>query len=175
MANTIKVKRSNVSGKVPTPLQVVAGEPAINTADKKMYFGIGSEVVQLLSTYDSTVIQAQIASLAALIALMSNSTSTTVISLTTTEHNQTLCYIPIDLYRSATLMLQVSSGAQYQTSTVNLIHNGINVFINETNLITTGVLLANYDASIVNGDIVVTAIPALINTTFTLVSTYIKV
>jgi hypothetical protein len=38
MANTIKVKRSSVSGKVPTTGDLELGEIAINTYDGKMYF-----------------------------------------------------------------------------------------------------------------------------------------
>jgi len=37
MANTIKVKRSSVAGKVPTTGDLELGEIAINTYDGKMY------------------------------------------------------------------------------------------------------------------------------------------
>jgi len=38
MAQTIKLKRSNTSGAIPTSGQLELGEVAINTADGKMYF-----------------------------------------------------------------------------------------------------------------------------------------
>lgn len=38
MAQTIKLKRSNTSGAIPTSNQLELGEVAINTADGKMYF-----------------------------------------------------------------------------------------------------------------------------------------
>ncbi len=44
MSNSIKVKRSNVPGKVPTTSDVSAGEFALNTADKKLYVGTGGSV-----------------------------------------------------------------------------------------------------------------------------------
>ena len=37
MANTIKVKRSSVAGKVPTTGDLELGEIAVNTYDGKMY------------------------------------------------------------------------------------------------------------------------------------------
>lgn len=37
MANTIKIKRSSVAGKVPTTGDVSAGELAVNIADGKLY------------------------------------------------------------------------------------------------------------------------------------------
>lgn len=37
MANTIRVKRSSVGGKVPTTAQLSLGELAVNTTDGKLY------------------------------------------------------------------------------------------------------------------------------------------
>lgn len=37
MANTIRIKRSSVAGKVPTTSDVSAGELAVNIADGKLY------------------------------------------------------------------------------------------------------------------------------------------
>ena len=38
MANVIKPKRSAVASNIPTTAQLVAGEIALNMADKKLYF-----------------------------------------------------------------------------------------------------------------------------------------
>jgi hypothetical protein len=51
MANTIRVKRSAVSGKVPTTGQCGAGELAVNTNDVELYFGTGSAVAKVHSKY----------------------------------------------------------------------------------------------------------------------------
>lgn len=37
MANTIKIKRSSVAGKIPTTAQLELGELAVNTTDGKLY------------------------------------------------------------------------------------------------------------------------------------------
>ncbi len=47
MSNSIKVKRSNVSGKVPTTTDISAGELAINTFDPALYYGTGSAVIKV--------------------------------------------------------------------------------------------------------------------------------
>lgn len=50
--HTIKVRRSAVPGKVPTLLQLNAGEFAINTADGKAYFSTGSEIIEIANSDD---------------------------------------------------------------------------------------------------------------------------
>ena len=37
MANTIRIKRSNVAGKIPTTSDIDAGELALNTSDKRLF------------------------------------------------------------------------------------------------------------------------------------------
>lgn len=50
MANTIKLKRSNVQGKIPTLAQLTAGELAMNTYDEKVFFSSGSSIFELAKT-----------------------------------------------------------------------------------------------------------------------------
>lgn len=47
MTNTMKVKRSSVSGKIPTVGQLTAGEFAINTTDEKAFFSSGTSIIEL--------------------------------------------------------------------------------------------------------------------------------
>lgn len=55
MAQTIKLKRSNSAGAVPTHLQLELGEVAINTADGRMYFKDSSnEIVWVNKTSEIT-------------------------------------------------------------------------------------------------------------------------
>lgn len=49
MTNTLVVKRSAVPGKIPTTVQLPAGQLAINTNDKKMFFSSGDLVHELLT------------------------------------------------------------------------------------------------------------------------------
>ena len=62
MASTIKIKRSSVAGKIPTTSDIITGELAINTKDKKLYssngtavFEIGSQLTNLTVSGNATV------------------------------------------------------------------------------------------------------------------------
>lgn len=52
MSKPILLKRSSVPNKVPTISDLQAGELALNTADKKLYFGLAAEIVKVLSALD---------------------------------------------------------------------------------------------------------------------------
>lgn len=55
MAQNIKLKRSSVSGKVPTTSQLEAGEIAINTADGKLYFERDDTSIQSIVTTNAVI------------------------------------------------------------------------------------------------------------------------
>lgn len=55
MAQNIKLKRSSVSGKVPTTSQLEAGEIAINTADGKLYFERDDASIQTIVTTNAMI------------------------------------------------------------------------------------------------------------------------
>lgn len=47
MANIVKVKRSNVAGKVPTTTEITGGELGVNMADKKIFINNGANIEQV--------------------------------------------------------------------------------------------------------------------------------
>lgn len=53
MASRIQHKRSSVPGKIPTPLQVEAGELAINCADKALYTKDSSNIIVALNDWEN--------------------------------------------------------------------------------------------------------------------------
>ena len=55
MAQNIKLKRSAVSGKVPTAAQLAAGELAINTVDGKLYFERDDATIQTIVTTNALI------------------------------------------------------------------------------------------------------------------------
>jgi hypothetical protein len=55
MAQQIKLKRSAVSGKVPTTAQLQTGEIAINTADGKLFFKRDDSTVQTIVTTNALI------------------------------------------------------------------------------------------------------------------------
>lgn len=63
MANTIRVKRSSIGGKVPTTSQLSLGELAVNTTDGKLYTrkevsGVAS-VIEIGSGGGGAILQSQ--------------------------------------------------------------------------------------------------------------------
>lgn len=47
MAVTLKPRRSNTAGTVPTTAQLADGEMAVNSADKKIYLRVGSSIIEV--------------------------------------------------------------------------------------------------------------------------------
>ena len=56
-------------------------------------------------------------------------------------------------YRSAQYQIQVTRGSQYHVTTMNILHDGTNVFMSEFGTIKTGVTLATFDADINSGNV----------------------
>lgn len=54
MANVIKPKRSNAATSVPTIANLSDGELAVNSADKKIYLRVGSDVVEIANKTEAT-------------------------------------------------------------------------------------------------------------------------
>ena len=77
------------------------------------------------------------------------------VSVTTSANtaNQILDIFSSSTYRSVKYQIQVSSGTDYQTSEVSLIHNGSNSYITEYGLVSTNSSLINYDTDISGGNV----------------------
>lgn len=54
MANIIKPKRSNTTSSVPTTSNLSDGELAVNSADKKIFLRVGSDIVEIANKTDTT-------------------------------------------------------------------------------------------------------------------------
>ena len=63
-------------------------------------------------------------------------------------------------YRSAQYQIQVTRGSQYHVTTMNVLHDGTNVFMSEFGTIKTGVTLATFDADINSGNVRLLATPS---------------
>ena len=63
-------------------------------------------------------------------------------------------------YRSANYQIQVTRGSQYHVTTMNILHDGTNVFMSEFGTIKTGVTLATFDADINSGNVRLLATPS---------------
>lgn len=80
--------------------------------------------------------------------LHSNSVSTT-----SNTSNQILDIFSSSTYRSVKYQIQVTSGTDYQSSEVSLIHNGSDSYITEYALISTNSTLMSYDSDVSGGNI----------------------
>ena len=80
-------------------------------------------------------------------------------------------------YRSSKYDITVNANGQfYETSTINIVHDGTNVYISEYGIVSSnGSPLASYTATIATGTLTITVTPVLANTTFKYVKTMVNV
>ena len=92
---------------------------------------------------------------------------TTIIKLeaatatTTTTSESNIDTFSASIFRSAQYQIQITQGTSYQVTTLNLLHNGTNVYLSEFGTIkTTSDSLATFDADINSGNVRVRATPS---------------
>lgn len=117
---------------------------AFNTANTKLNQSGGSISGNLSVT--GIVSTSNIAS--PVLYLNNASVSTNTITTSVNTPNQVLDITNIGIYRSVKYLVQVSSGTDYQTSEILLIHDGSNAYITEYGTIYTNTSLMTYDADI---------------------------
>lgn len=100
---------------------------------------------------------------------------TSFVNLTTTAAGQSIHSFDSTLFRSAVYNMQITSGAFHQTCTISVVHNGTNVSILETSVLTVGgLLLATFDASITSNVLTLAATPVNASTIFRFFCTRIR-
>ena len=62
-------------------------------------------------------------------------------------------------FRSAQYQIQITQGSNYHVTTLNVLHDGTSVYLNEFGTIRTGAALASFDADINSGNVRVRATP----------------
>ena len=78
---------------------------------------------------------------------------------TTTTSASTIDTFTAATYRSAQYQIQISQGTNYHVTTLNVLHDGSQVYIMEFGTIRTGVALATFDADISSGSVRVRGTP----------------
>ena len=98
-------------------------------------------------------------------------------SLTTSSitANQPVILHPISAVRSVSYKVQVTSGSSYHMTTVDVIHNGTNVFIDEYGTMFTGASLASFDADINSGNLRLLTTPTNAATIIKVIATTVNV
>ena len=78
-------------------------------------------------------------------------------------------------YRSANYQIQITRGTEYHVTSLNIVHDGTNVFISEFGTIATGNTLATFTSDINSGNVRILATPASsASTTFKVVRNLIR-
>ena len=111
-----------------------------------------------------------------------NGSSTTIVSLesasstTTTDSETSIDTFDASVYRSAQYQVQITRGSAYHVTTLNVLHDGSTVYLNEFGTIKTGSSLATFDADVNSGNVRVKATPSSSSsTTFKISKTLTKV
>lgn len=89
--------------------------------------------------------------------LISTGASNTATSTTTSTSSTQVDSFAHATYPSAKLEIQTTRGSDVQLSTINLIHNGTDVYITEYAIVKTGETLASFDAVISGSNVVINA------------------
>lgn len=96
-----------------------------------------------------------------LVSLQSASSSTTTTSSTSIDT------FNVNIYRSAQYQIQITRGTLYHLTTLNVLHDGTDVYISEFGTIRTSESLASFDADINSGNVRILVIPTSdVSTTF---------
>ena len=96
---------------------------------------------------------------------------TTIVSLeaatatTTTTDESNIDTFDASTYRSAQYQVQITRGSLYHVTTLNVLHDGTDVYLSEFGTIKTGSSLATFDADINSGNVRVRATPAFSSST----------
>ena len=85
---------------------------------------------------------------------LNTSTSTT----TSTSQGSVDTFSVTD-YRSASYQIQITRGTEYHVTSLNIVHDGTDVYVSEFGTINTGAILATFTADINSGDVRVLATP----------------
>ena len=95
---------------------------------------------------------------------------------TATTSASTIDSFTATTYRSAQYQIQITQGSNYHVTTLNVLHDGTTVYLNEFGTIRTGAALASFDADINSGSVRVRATPTTDSSTvFKLTKTLTRV
>ena len=97
------------------------------------------------------------------------------ISTTTSVGISTLVSIASSIYRSANYQIQVIQGTNYNTTSINVLHDGTNAYMTEYGTLNQPTGIATFSAQIDSGTIQLLGYPASTNsTTFKVIYSAVK-
>ena len=97
------------------------------------------------------------------------------ISTTTSVGISTLVSIASSIYRSANYQIQVIQGTNYNTTSINVLHDGTNAYMTEYGTLNQPIGIATFSAQIDSGTIQLLGYPTSTNsTTFKVIYSAVK-
>jgi len=80
-------------------------------------------------------------------------------STTTSTSQSAVDTFSVTDYRSASYQVQITRGTEYHVTSLNIVHDGTNVYVSEFGTINTGSVLASFTADINSGSVRILATP----------------
>lgn len=143
--NDIVLKRSSVPGKRPTTVQCPIAQLAVNTNDEKLFFGVGSRVVEVLNNDG-------------ILPLVAGSITSGVLT-TTTAGLQQIDQLAVTDARSIEYTVQGQSGTDYQVTKLLVIHDNSTPALIEYGSVDTNGVIFSLDATIAAGNLILNITP----------------
>jgi hypothetical protein len=150
MSTNIKLKRSAVSGRIPSTGDLALGELAINTFDGKLF----------MKKDDGTESIVDITSGGGGAAYTTGSTE-----LSTTDADQVVDFFSRSLYRTVKYYVEFSTASAYQATELLLTHDGTTVYITEYATIASGSNLGTINSDISGENVRLLVTPVNTDTT----------
>ena len=148
MSTNIKLKRSAVSGRIPSTGDLALGELAINTYDGKLFMkkNDGTESIVDITASGSAY-------------------TTGSEALTTTSIDQIVDTFSKVTYRTVKYYVELSTASAYQATELFLTHDGTYVYITEYATVTSGSSLGTINSDISGDNVRLLVTPVNTNTT----------
>lgn len=178
LSSTSTISASDVSGTVSAATTVSNTGSSSSTATHYVTFvGANSSTAQGLNTTSGLSYKPSTGVLTASeFSVTQGTNGSAALITTTTATNQVVDSVSASVYRTVKYVLQVSSGAAYQTSEILLIHDDSSAYLTEYATIkTTTTTLATFDATISSGNLQLLVTPTNAITTVRAVRTAINI
>jgi hypothetical protein len=101
--------------------------------------------------------------------------SSATLTTSTTTANQVVDSNSATLYRTAKYLVQITSGTAYHSTEIMIIHDGTTAYLSEFGIVTTGAVLATFDADISAGNLRLLVTPVNAATTIKVIKTLIDI
>lgn len=138
------------TGEGATPTLALA-----NTAVTAGTYGSSTQVAQFTVDAQGRITAASNVTIASsnTVTLTNGNITSVALTTSTTTANQVVDTAAVATFRTVKYQVQVVSGTAYQTTNIDIIHDGTTAYIDEYGLMLTGASLATFDADVSGGNL----------------------